>query len=83
VDDGGLPGVGVRYVVDVGPGSSGVRVVVRHRLPDGQLADVLGQLLSWKSGRLSVQRRDGSVVCLDAAAVVAAKQVPPAPARRR
>lgn len=83
MDDGGLPGVGVRYVVDVGPGSSGVRVVVRRRLPDGQLGDVLGQLLSWEAGHVVVERRDGSVVDVAAADVVAAKQVPPAPPRRR
>lgn len=83
MDDGGLPGVGVRYAVDVGPGWSDVRVVVRRRLPDGQLADVLGRLLSWESGHLLVERRDGSVVDVAAADVVAAKQIPPPPPRRR
>ena len=71
------------YVVDVGPGCSGVRVVVRHRLAGGGLTDVLGMLLSWDTLTVRVQRRDGSVVAIAAVDVVAAKQVPPAPTRRR
>jgi N-acetylglutamate synthase len=73
----------VRYVVDVGPGDSAVRVTVRRRLPEGGLGDVLGELLSWADGCLVVQRRDGTKVTIDEADVVAAKRIPPPPERRR
>jgi hypothetical protein len=71
----------VRFTVDVGPGDSGVRISLRRRLPEGGYGDVLGQLLSWDTV-VRVQRRDGSVVEIDPATVVAAKRVPPPPARR-
>ena len=74
---------GVRYVVDVGPGDSGVRVSLRRALPEGGYGDVLGELLSWADGVVRVQRRDGSVVVVPEQDVVAAKRVPPAPERRR
>jgi hypothetical protein len=73
---------GVRYVVDVGPGDSGVRISLRRRLPEGGYGDVLGVLLSWGDGLVRVERRDGSVVDVAAADVVAAKRIPPPPARR-
>ena len=73
---------GVRYTVDVGPGDSGVRISLRRRLPEGGFGDVLGELLGWDSV-VRVQRRDGSIVDVDPATVVAAKRVPPAPERRR
>ena len=84
MDVEGPPGVGdgVRYASNVGPGVSGVRVVVRHRLPDGGLTDVLGELRSWAAGELLVERRDGTVARICAADVVAAKRIPPAPRRR-
>ena len=74
---------GVRYTVDVGPGDSGVRVSVRRRLPEGGFSDALGELLSWEAGLLRVQRRDGTVVEVPEADLVAAKRVPPPPERRR
>ncbi|MGZ6826983.1 MAG: putative acetyltransferase [Mycobacteriales bacterium] len=73
---------GVRYARDVGPGDSGVRVSLRRRLPEGGLGDVLGELLSWDAV-VRVQRRDGTVVEVAEADVVAAKRVPPPPERRR
>lgn len=73
---------GVRYVVDVGPGDSGMRVSVRRALPEGGFADTLGVLLSWEDAELRVEKRDGSVVAIPSADVVAAKRVPPPPARR-
>ena len=84
MDSDGPPGVraSVPYVVDVGPGTTGVRVVVRHRLPGGGATDVLGELLSWQDGLLAVQRRDGSVRQIPEVDVLAAKRVPPAPPRR-
>ena len=45
-------------------------------------SDVLGELLSW-TDVVRVQRRDGVVVEVPAAQVVAAKKIPPAPERRR
>ena len=74
---------GVRYVRDVGPGDSGVRVSLRRTLAEGGYGDVLGDLLSWDDAVVRVRRRDGSVVEVDPATVVAAKRVPPAPERRR
>ena len=73
---------GVRYALDVGPGDRGVRVSLRRLLPEGGFGDVLGELLSWDAV-VRVQRRDGSVVEVPAADVVAAKKVPPPPERRR
>jgi hypothetical protein len=72
----------VRYTIDVGPGDSGVRVTIRRKLAEGGLGDVLGQLLSWTDGVLTVQRRDGTNVTIDEQDVVAAKRIPPPPARR-
>lgn len=74
---------GVRYTVDVGPGDAGVRVSLRRRLPEGGFGDVLGELLGWVDGLVTVQRKDGTVVEVAAADVVAAKRIPPAPQRRR
>jgi hypothetical protein len=73
---------GVRYVIDVGPGDSGVRISLRRRLSEGGYGDVLGVLLSWGDGLVRVEKRDGSVVEIPEADVVAAKRVPPPPARR-
>jgi hypothetical protein len=70
-------------VIDVGPGDAGVRVSLRRRLPEGGYGDVLGDLVSWASGVVTVRRRDGSEVAVPEADVVAAKRVPPPPERRR
>jgi hypothetical protein len=72
----------VRYTVDVGPGDSGIRVTIRRKLPEGGLGDVLGQLVSWSEGLLTVERRDGTKVTIAEQDVVAAKRIPPPPARR-
>ena len=59
----------------------GTRVVVRYRI-DGGLTDALGHLVSCDAGACTVRTRQADVVIpLDL--VVAAKQVPPAPERRR
>jgi len=66
--------------VRLSPADVGRRVTVRHRLPDGVLTDVVGTLRSWSggwTGRLEVERRDGSVTAVSAAEVAAAKVVPP------
>ena len=65
------------------PRDVGARVSVRHRLSDGQLTDVVGDLESWSGGRLVVRRADGRTVAMDEAAVVAGRIVPPAPPPRR
>ncbi len=56
-------------------------MVVRRRLPDGLLGDVLGSLLVW-SDEVVVQDRHGALVRFPLADVVLGKRVPPAPARR-
>jgi len=73
----------VRFTIDVGPGDSGVRISLRRTLPEGGYGDVLGDLLSWADGVVRVERRDGTVVEVPEGTVVAAKRIPPPPARRR
>jgi hypothetical protein len=58
----------------------GLRVVVRYRLPSG-FTDALGELLSVDARTVVVQTRRGDVR-IDLSSVVAAKEVPPPPARR-
>lgn len=59
----------------------GTRVVVRYRFEDG-LTDALGHVVSCDAGACTIRTRQADVVIpLDL--VVAAKQVPPAPERRR
>ena len=73
-------GPAARLAVRLSPADVGRRVTVRHRLQDGVLTDVVGTLVAWDGGwdgRLEVERRDGSLVPVAAAAVVAAKVVPP------
>jgi ribosomal protein S18 acetylase RimI-like enzyme len=65
------------------PRDVGARVSVRHRLSGGRLTDVVGDLVSWKDGRLGVRRADGTVVEVAESAVVAGRTVPAAPPRRR
>jgi N-acetylglutamate synthase len=74
----------------LGPSDVGHRVVVRRLLrgetgPSGgpAFADVIGELESWEAGTLRVRRRDGVLVSINAADVVAGKRVPPPPPRRR
>ena len=80
-----LPAAGVRYALDLTAADVGARVVVRRRLPDGQYGDVLGGLEAWPedaSGQLVVRDRHGVAHRIRRADVVAAKRVPPPPARR-
>jgi len=74
---------GVRFTIDVGPGDSGVRIALRRRLAEGGYGDVLGTLLSWADDSVRVERRDGTVIDVAVADVVAAKRIPPPPTRRR
>ncbi|WP_380161360.1 GNAT family N-acetyltransferase [Kineococcus sp. R86509] len=59
----------------------GSRVVVRHRLPDGAASDALGDLVAADDTTLRVATRRGEVT-LARADVLAAKAVPPPPARK-
>ena len=65
----------------VTPSDVGSRVTLRRAVPGG-VGDVVGDLLSWSDGVLSVRRRDGSVVAVAEADLVAARVVPPAPPPR-
>jgi GNAT superfamily N-acetyltransferase len=58
----------------------GMRAVVRHRLDDG-LSDALGEVVALDDTSVSVATRRG-VRVVARGAVVAAKEVPPAPSRR-
>ncbi|HEU0102641.1 MAG TPA: hypothetical protein VFR07_10010 [Mycobacteriales bacterium] len=73
---------GVRYAFSAGPADVGARVVLRRRLPDGRLSDVLGVVERWADGLVAVRDRHGDLVEVAAADLVAAKRVPPPPARR-
>ena len=66
---------GVRYATSAGPADVGARVVLRRRLPDGALSDVLGVLEGWAGGVVRVQTRAGAVDVPEAD-LVAAKRVP-------
>jgi hypothetical protein len=59
----------------------GTRVVVRRRLPEGHLGDVLGDLLEVGPDGVVVDTRRGPVP-VAAADIVLGKPVPPPPARR-
>ena len=72
----------MRYALTAGPSDVGARVVLRRRLPDGRLTDVLGHVLAWSDGVVRVRTRDGGVVALAEGDLVAAKRVPEPPARR-
>jgi len=76
------PSTGVRFVVSVTPADVGSRVSVRRRVGPRACSDVVGALLSYRDGVLVVATRRGEVR-VPARDVVAARTVPPAPARRR
>lgn len=57
------------------------RVVVRYRI-EGGLTDALGLLVGTADGECTVRTRQADVV-IPLGLVVAAKEVPPAPPRRR
>jgi hypothetical protein len=56
-------------------------VVVRYRI-EGGFTDALGHLIACDGGACTVRTRQADVV-IPLAGVVAAKEVPPAPERRR
>ena len=73
---------GVRLALTAGPDDVGQRVVVRRTLPDGGFGDLLGELLRWDDEAVAVRGRHGDEHVVRRADVVAAKRVPPPPARR-
>ncbi|ASY32921.1 GNAT family N-acetyltransferase [Streptomyces sp. CLI2509] len=78
---------GARLEVRISASDVGKRVTVRsvaeEAAPGAAFTDTVGILTSWDEGALLVTRRDGTRVRLAEDAVVAAKVVPAAPARRR
>ena len=75
-------GSGVRLALRLDTGDVGQRVVVRHRLPDGRLTDVLGVLERWDDEAAVVRSRTGDETFVARADLVAGKRIPPAPVRR-
>lgn len=61
--------------------ASGMRVVIRHRLPDGLATDALGYLHTSNDTHCVVATKRG-LETIELAAVIAAKEVPPPPAPR-
>ncbi|WP_438485985.1 GNAT family N-acetyltransferase [Streptomyces sp. S186] len=78
---------GGRAEVRITHADVGKRVSVRRLTgaPAGAPAftDTVGVLTSWDNGVLSITRRDGEAVRIEESALVAAKPVPAAPARRK
>lgn len=72
-----------RLVVRVSPSDVGSRVSLRFHADGGGFTDVVGRLIVWDGGVLTVERRDGSTVELPAARLAAAKVIPESPPRRR
>ena len=58
----------------------GSRVSLR-RVVEAGVADVVGDLVSWADGVLSVRRRDGKIIAVAEADLLAGRVVPPAPER--
>lgn len=80
----------VRVARRVGPAQVGTRVVLRRRLPDGGVGDLLGDLVRWDDEAdagggdepgVTVRTRAGEVT-VAVRDVLGGKPVPPAPARR-
>ena len=79
---------GPRHRTEVTRDHVGQRVTIRHVIvEDGRemATDVVGELRAWdEEGRLTVERRDGRRVHVDATTIVASRVIPhPPPPRRR
>lgn len=74
-----------RFRVTIGPPDVGERVTLRLRTHAGpgepSFTDVVGQLLEWGHTTLLVRKRDGSVVRVTHADLVAGRVIPPPPVR--
>jgi hypothetical protein len=57
--------------------------MLRRRLADGGLGDLLGELVCWDGGVVRVVDRHGTEHAVAEGDVVAAKRIPPAPVGRR
>ena len=69
----------------ISPDDVGRRVAVRRVLDDGRtgLGDVIGELLGWSDGALTIRTRDRGEVVVPEGLMVAGRRVPPPPERRR
>ncbi|WP_420157841.1 hypothetical protein [Nocardiopsis sp. CNT-189] len=65
------------------PDDLGRRATLRLRLPDGRFRDIVGVLEWWRGGAIGVRRRNGELVEVAAADVVAGRLVPQHPPERR
>ena len=76
-----------RLVVHITAADVGQRVSVRSRLPEHQaqpaMTDTVGRLLGWEDGILRIERRDGSIVSLAQADLLAGKVIGDPPQRSR
>ena len=70
------------HALRLGPQDVGARVVLRRRLPEGRLSDLLGVLQRWDDEAAVVRSRTGDETVVARADVVAGKRIPPAPPRR-
>ena len=79
--------LGAAYANEVGPEHVGRRATIRYLVDeDGRQrpTDVVGHVRAWgEDGTVEVERRDGSLVTLPAAAIMASRLVPDPPPRRR
>ncbi|TXS56755.1 GNAT family N-acetyltransferase [Streptomyces sp. t39] len=79
--------VAARLEVRVTPADVGKRVSVRAAVPSGapgsKFTDTVGVLTSWTGGVLLITRRTGEIVRIPETSLVAGKEVPAEPARRR
>ena len=73
----------------IGPDYIGQRVVVRRAVPGERgpsggpaVTDVLGIMRSWDGTTTTVETRDGDLVEIQIAEIVAGKPIPPPPPRR-
>ncbi len=69
-----------RYVIRITPADVGRRVTIRARTRAGpyepSATDTVGILRSWADGLLRVERRDGTVVQIPEADLLAARVIP-------
>ncbi|MGQ0625935.1 MAG: putative acetyltransferase [Sporichthyaceae bacterium] len=72
----------IKYAMALSAADVGSRVSVRRTHPEGGLGDVVGELLSWENDLLTIRRKDGSLIPVAVADLVAGKVVPPAPVRK-
>ena len=81
-----LVGVKGGLVVRITPADVGQRVSVRSRIAaapgEPATTDTLGYLRQWEAGQLRIEKRDGALVVLDEADLLAGKVIGEPPLRR-